>query len=66
MVVVAVPVVTELRITGVDVWVVEDSVDVILLVRCDTTLVQASVPGPAASSSSTLLVQYLHAQLKHL
>jgi hypothetical protein len=66
VVVVLVPVVTELLVTDVDVWVVEDSVDVVPVIRCDNTLVQASTPGPTASSSSMLLVQYLQAQLKHL
>jgi hypothetical protein len=66
VVLVVVPVVTELLVNDVDVWVVEDSVDVVPVDRCDRTLVQASVPGPAASSSSMLLVQYLQAQLKHL
>lgn len=55
MVVVVVPVVTELVVTDVVVWVVEDTVVIVPVVRCDTTLVQASVPGPAASSSPMLL-----------
>lgn len=66
MVVVAVPVVTELVVTDEVVWVVEDSVVIVPVVRCDTTLVQASVPGPAASSSPMPLVQCLQAQSKHL
>lgn len=52
VVVVLVPVVTELVVTDVVVWVVEDTVVIVPVVRCDTTLVQESVPGPAASISS--------------
>lgn len=58
--------VIELVVTDVDVRVVEDSVVIVPVVRCATTLVQASVPGPTASSSSMLLEQCLQAQLKHL